>query len=386
MISSESLLAQGIAAAKAGDKSTARRLLSQVARRNPGSEAAWLWLSSVLDTPQGREHCLRRVLAVNPDNHAAQRGLAAVGGISPAPALVTQPAASAMVQQIRAQLSPAMDEGVGRRFSARDIVHQTWFWQAVVSFLAIIAFGLIAILAYATLNGASAAGDETLMAMVPTLTPWPRGTLRPTFTPTPTKTPTPTDTPTPTPTFTPTPMPTFTPTDTPVPTEPPAATPKPRVRSSSPTLTPTPRPAAKPALPPRSLDPRLASLGVRVEPALVGPGKPYWRLVEARWANEREAGGKHTIYVEVYDAGGNRAVGRPVIVQWSEGSVVLPVENPPSPDWSVNFPMYSTLGSYAVSMGGAPSDRVVGLGMGTADAPDFTVHTCFYLTFRLAQR
>jgi hypothetical protein len=44
--------------------------------------------------------------------------------------------------------------------------------------------------------------------------------------------------------------------------------------------------------------------------------------------------------------------------------------------------MYNTLGSYSVSIGGSPSDRIVGMGLGTADAPAFTIHTCFYLVFR----
>ena len=35
---------------------------------------------------------------------------------------------------------------------------------------------------------------------------------------------------------------------------------------------------------------------------------------------------------------------------------------------------------------GAPSDRIVGLGLGTADAPDYTIHTCFYLVFRPVYR
>jgi hypothetical protein len=48
--------------------------------------------------------------------------------------------------------------------------------------------------------------------------------------------------------------------------------------------------------------------------------------------------------------------------------------------------MYNTLGSYSVDIDGAPSDRIVGLGLGTADMPDFTVHTGFYLTFRLVSR
>jgi hypothetical protein len=137
----------------------------------------------------------------------------------------------------------------------------------------------------------------------------------------------------------------------------------------------------RPTLPPLSWDPRLNLLGVGIEPAPASPGQPYWRLVEARWTDEQESAGKHSIYVEVLDLYGNRVVGQPVVVQWAGGNLVLPVEDRPPPDWGVNFPMYNTLGSYAVSVGGAPSERVVGLGLGTPEAPDFTIHTCFYLTF-----
>jgi hypothetical protein len=48
--------------------------------------------------------------------------------------------------------------------------------------------------------------------------------------------------------------------------------------------------------------------------------------------------------------------------------------------------MYNTLGSYTVSVSGAASDRITGLGLGTPQAPGFTVHTSFYLTFRLTHR
>jgi hypothetical protein len=45
--------------------------------------------------------------------------------------------------------------------------------------------------------------------------------------------------------------------------------------------------------------------------------------------------------------------------------------------------MYHTLGSYSARVGGGqPSDRVVGMGLGTPEQPDFTIHTCFYLTFK----
>jgi hypothetical protein len=125
---------------------------------------------------------------------------------------------------------------------------------------------------------------------------------------------------------------------------------------------------------------------VRVEGAPVAPGQRYWRLVDARWMDERQSAGKHSIYVEVLGLHGNRIVGQPVTFQWTGHSLVVPVEDRPPPDWGVNFPMYNVLGSYATSVDGAPSDRVVGMGLGTTENPYFTVHTCFYLTFRWVER
>ena len=379
--SHDSVLAQGIAAAKAGDKSAARRLLTWAVRLDPDSEIAWIWLSSVLDTTQGRAFCLQKVLALNPQNLAAVKGLAALNSTSPAPALVAQP--SPVAPAARRERAPTKPRMAG-------LLRRRRFWQAIVACLAIVALGLVGVLAYAAFNGARADSEDLLAAIAPSATPWPRGTLRPTFTATPTQTPVPTSTPTPTPTWTSTPTPTLTepptPTYTPVPSQTPRPTSQARARTTSPTATSRPAPAPRTASQPRSLDPRLPDLGIRIEPAFVGEGKPYWRLVKAGWTNERESGGKHSVYVEVLDANGNLAVGKPVVVQWADGSVILPVENKPPPDWGVNFPMYSTLGSYSVSVGGAPSDRVVGLGLGTPESPHFTIHTCFYLTFRLTYR
>ena len=380
MTMDDSLLAQGITAARAGDKSTARRLLTQVIQDDPGSEAAWLWLSSVLDTPQGRAHCLRQVLALNPRNQTAQKGLAALEVAPPAPAIVAQaPPAEAPPP---AQVTPVAPAPAERRPSWRELVGRPGFWQVTLICLAVVASILVGFLLYAVLGGAFAPEQEPVAVVLPSPTPWPRGTLRPTYTPTPTKTPTPTYTLTPTPTHTPTPLPTATPT----PTETATPTPRPRVRRSSPTAPPLP--TAAPGPPPliRTLDGRLTLLGIHVEPVSVPQGQPYWRLVEARWTDEQESRGKHSIYIEVLDAGGNRALGQRVVVEWASGSATLVVKDSPPPESGVNFPMYNTLGSYAVRVLGVPSDRVVGLGLGTIAAPSFTIHTCFYLTFRLAYR
>jgi hypothetical protein len=72
-LSVDELLQQGKQAANAHDNALARRLLSQVVRRDPASEQGWLWLSGVVDDPERIRYCLERVLAINPENiHAAQ--------------------------------------------------------------------------------------------------------------------------------------------------------------------------------------------------------------------------------------------------------------------------------------------------------------------------
>ena len=387
MTADDSPLAQGILAARAGDKSTARRLLSQVIQEDPSSEAAWLWLSSVLDTPQGRAHCLRQVLAINPRNQTAQKGLAALEEAPPAPAIVARtplkealsPAASkepVLVAVTPAEAAPAW----------QDLIGSQRFWQVTLLGLAAVAAVLVGFLLYAVLGGAFAAEEEPVAVVMPSPTPWPRGTLRATFTPSPTNTLTPTYTPTltPTPTHTPTPMPT--PTATPMPTATPTPTPKPRVRRRSPTATPLPTATAGPPPLVRTLDGRLSLLGIKIAPASVPVGQPYWRLIDARWEDGQQSGGKHSIYIEVLDATGNRALGQRVVVEWAGGSASLVVKDVPPPELSVNFPMYNTLGSYSVRVLGLPSDRISGLGLGTIEAPNFTVHTCFYLTFRMATR
>jgi hypothetical protein len=141
-------------------------------------------------------------------------------------------------------------------------------------------------------------------------------------------------------------------------------------------------PIAKGGTGTRIWDPRLDDLGVYLVPAAASPGEAYWRLVEARWADPGESGGRHSIFIDVLDAQGERAMGQQVRVGWSNGSVNLTIDKPLSEEWGTNFAMYSTLGSYDVLVLDLPSDRIHGLGLGTADEPDVTHHTSFYLIYR----
>jgi len=196
--------------------------------------------------------------------------------------------------------------------------------------------------------------------------------------------PTPTYTPHPTQTLVPTPTPTITPTPTVTPTpEPqlPAFIQSVTNRGAQAAAQPEPE-EQKPALPPRAWDPRLDQLGVRVEEAQVASGQPYWRLVEAIWWNEKEAGGKHHIYVEVLDENGNRIVGQPVKVVWGGGSYTGPTEDKAWPDYAFNYQMYAAGNAYDVIVEGLPSDKLVGAGMGDLERPRYGIHVSFLLTYQ----
>ena len=75
MTSTSELLKEGIEAAKAKKDVEARDLLKQVVELEPRNETAWLWLSAVIHREDERLICLENVLAVNPENEAAQRGV-----------------------------------------------------------------------------------------------------------------------------------------------------------------------------------------------------------------------------------------------------------------------------------------------------------------------
>lgn len=69
-------LKAGIAALKAGDRAQARELLLRVVEVTEDNEVAWLWLSGAMETAVDQRVCLENVLALNPANETAQRGLA----------------------------------------------------------------------------------------------------------------------------------------------------------------------------------------------------------------------------------------------------------------------------------------------------------------------
>lgn len=69
------LLQEGVAAAKRGDKIVARSLLLKATQMHPRSEIAWFWLSHIAASPHDAAIYLRRVLEINPQQERARTDL-----------------------------------------------------------------------------------------------------------------------------------------------------------------------------------------------------------------------------------------------------------------------------------------------------------------------
>lgn len=72
----EQRLQSAIAAARAGHRSQARRMLTEIVTEHPDHERAWLWLAGVIDDPDRQRWCLEQVLTRNPMNETARRAIA----------------------------------------------------------------------------------------------------------------------------------------------------------------------------------------------------------------------------------------------------------------------------------------------------------------------
>lgn|GEM_PF-5012236 len=71
----DTFLREGIDAVRAGQCAKAKALLCEVIKQRPNDVNAWLWLSGAVDTDDERRFCLERVLAIEPKNSHALKGL-----------------------------------------------------------------------------------------------------------------------------------------------------------------------------------------------------------------------------------------------------------------------------------------------------------------------
>ena len=135
----------------------------------------------------------------------------------------------------------------------------------------------------------------------------------------------------------------------------------------------------------RNWDYRLNYLGdgIKLEPAPSTEG-PYWKLVEAQWLDEEEAGGAAHIFVKALDLNGEPLENAAFVVARPDARDPVVTKGPIDGYWG-NYTMFGLLGTYSVEMteGGHPSERVTGVGLGTEEVPDAWTSTAFRFTFQL---
>lgn len=92
------LIKEGVAALQAGRKQDAQKLLTRATQLDERNEEAWLWLSATVDSLENQQICLENVIAINPGNTRALKGLEAIKRqqaqkpAAPPPPAVTPPA------------------------------------------------------------------------------------------------------------------------------------------------------------------------------------------------------------------------------------------------------------------------------------------------------
>jgi hypothetical protein len=240
-------LQEAITLAQAGQRTEARRLLTEVVETDPTQEVAWMWLASVSTDREERIQFLERALTLNPNNPTTQQAYTQLTGhpfeLPPKP----------IPESRRPGWSRAL------RQDAPISLGNILILMGVAAVAVIVI--LVVLDQRHSSNDQNASPVVTPQLILPTDTPTatsrysptPTRTLLPTRTPGPSPTsiwnaPPPTWTPVPSRTMppTPTPLPTWTllPTWTDTPTAaPPTDTPTPPPASVSPTLTGTPGPA-----------------------------------------------------------------------------------------------------------------------------------------------
>jgi len=99
------------------------------------------------------------------------------------------------------------------------------------------------------------------------------------------------------------------------------------------------------------------SYGVRVVPATVPEGEPFWRVTRVHHLSPKENHGLGHIFADVLDQAGNRIYGSRIHVTWDGGSGD-PVVDKPANEPGTNFPMFRG-GVFTVEAIGRPGDTPI---------------------------
>ena len=166
---------EALEAINQGQRTRARDLLTRLLRTDSSNVDYWLWMSTVVDTPNEKIFCLESALKADPINEAAQRGLIILGARQGSPN--TPP-----VPPIRRKWAEELEKALE---PPKTLLQRVWENPIlrIVSLLGVtvVFVGLIALAVFGVRKGA-----ESLFIRV---TPFATRTLGPTMTPTTTRTP-----------------------------------------------------------------------------------------------------------------------------------------------------------------------------------------------------
>jgi Tol biopolymer transport system component len=179
-------LKQGIDAARAGDKATARTMLERVVEQDQRSEKGWFWLAAVVDDISEKKICLGNVLTINPNNERAQNLLQRLQAIEQG----APPPQTGRPSPAKEMGAPtAYDDRTARLEQSRRDNHTVWYIAAGLGGIATIVLVVVLVMMMGgngdsdqnaepsgvglnpTMSGNATAPDNPPPAIQPTLSP-----------------------------------------------------------------------------------------------------------------------------------------------------------------------------------------------------------------------
>src|SRR5262245_50839800 len=72
---------EAVEALRAGNKSKARELITDLLKTDQSNVTYWIWLSAAMDSTKERVYCLQTAFKLDPENATAKRGLILLGAL-----------------------------------------------------------------------------------------------------------------------------------------------------------------------------------------------------------------------------------------------------------------------------------------------------------------
>src|SRR5574339_544942 len=83
MADNDEVFQEAVEAVRAGNKSRARELLTNLLKTDQNNATYWVWMSTTVDTAKERVYCLQTAYKLDRENAAAKRGLILYGALPP---------------------------------------------------------------------------------------------------------------------------------------------------------------------------------------------------------------------------------------------------------------------------------------------------------------